>query len=463
MSEGQTRTDPILEEKSPGKLRNDSISNYLNGIGSPADASTKGRPTLEGRLKPGELEKLYLQNDLARRIVDELVEDSTRGGWMATVDGEPVEEPEHLDIHDTILEAGKLGRLYGAGLIMAVHGKGGSYDSEMDPLTAGVPDNIVIMDRHEASVQSRIRELSDPNFGEPETYSISPNYGNVLSKPAHRSRVKVLGGAPLPRRLRDLNDGFDDSTLQAVWDVLRNFTQTETAIAGIIQRFETATISIAGLADVLQGDEGLELIQKRMRLFQQSISQINAALIDADAGEQYSRQYATVTGLDTLWDRLAHSVSKAARMPMTQLFGMSPSGLSSDDESGKANWRKQVASYQNNELRPVLEWYYAMITGRDDVVITFAALDETTAREEAEIEKLRAEARAIYIDRRVATPNEVRAQVVDDGLIRGMTGDPDEENLAELDDILDDGAEDESDDDESEPPESRPDSDRAAP
>jgi hypothetical protein len=222
--------------------------------------------------------------------------------------------------------------------------------------------------------------------------------------------------------------------LQAVWEVLRNFCQTESAIANIVQRFETATVSIAGLADIMQHDEGAEMIRERVELIQRTISMINAAVVDADAGEKYERKFATVNGLDTIWDRLAHSVSKAAQMPMTQLFGMSPSGLSSDDESGKANWRKQVSAYREDQLRDNLATYYAHLAG-GPVDVEFPALDETTAREEAEIEKLRSEARANYVNAGVLGPSDVREKLAEERYIR--EADPDADAGEQLDLALD--------------------------
>ena len=67
-----------LEASSP---RHDSIVNTASGLGTAEDASIHARPTFEGRLSATELEALYLQSDLARRIIEELVDDTIRQGW----------------------------------------------------------------------------------------------------------------------------------------------------------------------------------------------------------------------------------------------------------------------------------------------------------------------------------------------------------------------------------------------
>lgn len=418
--------------------RNDSIANYVSGLGTEFDIQTQGRPTYQFRLSQFELDILYLQNDLARRIVDELVEDALRPGYVA-VDAEtsqPIEEPDTLHIDDAILQAAKNGRLYGAGAVILIP-KSGATDM-MQPRKSGDPDfrNLLVLDRFEMSPLRYEKDPGNVNFGEAVVYSISPNTrgGGILGYPkVHESRMLMFGGARLPRRLRSINDDFDDSVLQVVYEAIRQFTQSQQAIANIIQRFETATISISGLADVLSADDGGELILQRMQLMQRTLSLINAAVIDADAGESYERKFATVTGLDTLWDRLAHSVARAAKMPMTQLFGMSPAGLGNDDRSGRANWRKQVGAYQRHELRPALERYYTALNNGRPVKVKFNPMDETTPVEEAEILKMRAETRKIYVEAALASPEDFRDQMIEEGVLRDPT--PEDKSETDLDNV----------------------------
>jgi hypothetical protein len=429
-----------IEDIERSSLRNDSIKNYASSLNTGLDAAAQARPYLNNtdRLTDDELDILYLQNDLARRIVDEKVDDAVRAGWKARAkdSGDVVTEPEHLDIASRVLKAGKEGRLYGGAHVWMVTNSR-AYDQLMQP--GEQIQNLVVLDRWEASPYEYIDDPRNKDFGEPAVYYVTPNnYGavdtSVQGVQVHRSRLLTLGGNPIPSRLDHLNNGYDDSVLQAVWEVLRNFCQTESAIANIVQRFETATVSIAGLADIMQHDEGAEMIRERVELIQRTISMINAAVVDADAGEKYERKFATVNGLDTIWDRLAHSVSKAAQMPMTQLFGMSPSGLSSDDESGKANWRKQVSAYREDQLRDNLATYYTHLAG-GPVDVEFPALDETTAREEAEIEKLRSEARANYVNAGVLGPSDVREKLAEERYIR--EADPDADAGEQLDLALD--------------------------
>jgi phage-related protein (TIGR01555 family) len=368
------------------KFATDSIANYLTGLGTKADPATTARPRLDKLpLTNPELSALYTTDDLARRIVEELVDDALRGGYQLRhrATSEPLELPRELGADAAVWQGAVWGRLYGRGAILLVPAE----DVDLsEPRPEGVKlANLLPLGGDELRAASWEGDVRNPNYGRPSSYSVNPTspatlvggYGFSALREVHASWLLMFGGDPLPPEMRGFTDGADASVLQVVWEALRRFLQTEQAIANIVLRFETATISIAGLASVLASEEGSRLIQQRMQLFSQSLSMLNAALIDADSGEKYERSYAQVRGFEAIWDRMALSVSKAAGIPMTQLFGQSPGGLGSDDKSGRANWRKRVASYQDKQIAPVLRALAAAV-GHDDVVITFDPLDEVT-------------------------------------------------------------------------------------
>jgi uncharacterized protein len=414
--------NPAPDRMRKAMVHVDSLVNLESGLGTSQDVAIHGRPTLDNRLTIVEAERAYLQIDLCRRIVEGLVDDALRAGFDVypagdeKKKGKPIEEPDHLDIVSAIRQAGYNERLYGGAAIALLYP-----DNSEKPLedNAGEPTALLVLDRYEATVADYESDPTKPNFGLPSKWRVSPNNmaAAMLDAPMfHTSRLLKFTGAPLPSRLKTLNDGWGESILQACWTPIQNFVSAEQAIANIIQRFEVATYSLDGLADVLDDPDGAGDLLARMQLIQKTISMVNAVVVDKAAGEDYTRAFSSVNGLDTLWDRLAHSVAKAAQEPMTELFGMSPSGLATDDKSGRANRRKRVKIYQENKLTPLLERYFALIHG-SPVRIVWHALDESTAQEEAEIEKIRAETREIYVAMGSAAPEEFRHAMEKEGLI----------------------------------------------
>ena len=344
-------------------VNKDSIRNYLTGIGTSDDPTTAGRPSLRGRLSRQEIDNAFLQNDLARRIVEEIIIDSLRGGLPKLVyqdDGEPVKLGfmEERRIINKVRRAGVEGRLTGGGHILAITD---DTDDLSQPLNWENPPKLqssLVLSKYEATATRIGNNATGQDFRNTKYYAVHPHGTFVEGRHpnVHRSRLISFRGNELPKRLQDRNNYYDDSVLQNVWTAISNFLQSEQALVNIINRFETATIAIAGLKDIQSEDDGEELVRRRMEMLHQSLSILNAALIDADAGEEYSRSFANVQGLDDLWDRLASSVARAARMPMTQLFGEDSAGIRGDNEAGAKGWRKQVNEYRvDNLLVPIVK------------------------------------------------------------------------------------------------------------
>jgi len=405
-----------------GVVRTDSIANYLSGLGTPElDSGASGKPSLATRLEPHDLDRLYLQNDIAGIIVDEIVDEALRNGFTVDVadDPEGALDDELKDLHaaSKIGRAAKWGRLYGASFVLMI------LDDGLDSIAPVEPDKIrgvtqlVDLDRWEVEPVRWQLDINLPGFGEPDVYQVTPHTNGgaatgVAGQQVHTSRLLKFGGVELPRAMQAHNGGYDDSVLQRPWDAVRRFCETENGMGRIVQSFERATISMSGLASVLSDEEGVQMIEARMGLLSRSVSMLNAVLLDADSGEQYTRTSSTVTGLPELYDRFAQSVSKAARMPQTILFGTTPSGLNTDGESGIQGWHKRVHAYQEQKLAPEISrlvGYMFAAQGSEPEAwgIAWAPLDEPGAKEQAEVRKLTAETDAIYLDRGVRSPDQV--------------------------------------------------------
>ncbi len=409
--------------------RTDSISNYLSSLGNPGvDSGSSGRPSLATRLHPHELEVLYLQNDLGGIIVDEIVDEAFREGYRVAVDGDTettdpaAEWTKRLLIPETVALGAKWGRLYGGGFVLMVLDDGLDPSVAVDLTKIQSVVNLVDLDRYEVTPARWDTDIRSSTFGEPDVYQVLPQTqggtaegleGNLV----HASRLLRFGGVALPRKMRSHNGGFDDSVLQRPWDAIRRFCETEQAMARIVQSFEVTTIAMAGLANIMQHEDGAGLIQARMALIAKGLSIINAYLLDADAGEQLTRQSSSVAGLPEIRQGFSESVSKAARMPQTILFGAAPAGLNTDGESGIQSWHKQVRAYQEKELTPELEKLYRCVFCAKDGPtkgvepagwrLEWYPLDEPGELEVANLRKIIAEIDSMYLDRGVRTAEQV--------------------------------------------------------
>lgn len=409
--------------------RTDSISNYLSSLGNPGvDSGSSGRPSLATRLHPHELEVLYLQNDLGGIIVDEIVDEAFREGYRVAVDGDTeatdpaAEWTKRLLIPETVALGAKWGRLYGGGFVLMVLDDGLDPSVAVDLTKIQSVVNLVDLDRYEVTPHRWDKDIKSTTFGEPDIYQVLPQTQGGAAQGlennlVHASRLLRFGGVALPRKMRTHNGGFDDSVLQRPWDAIRRFCESEQAMARIVQSFEVTTIAMAGLANIMQHEDGAGLIQARMALIAKGLSIINAYLLDADAGEQLTRQSSSVAGLPEMRQGFSESVSKAARMPQTILFGAAPAGLNTDGESGIQSWHKQVRAYQEKDLAPELEKLYRCIFCAKDGPtsgvepkgwrLEWYPLDEPGELEVANLRKIIAEIDSMYLDRGVRTAEQV--------------------------------------------------------
>lgn len=394
----------------------DGVENRATGIGTTNDPSTAGRPTLDHRLSLYEIEALYTVEAVVQRLVDELPLDAIQAGW--TIDGQAAEAwfkahaPQnfplsHVQLIGRVSEAARAARRTGAGGLILVTN---------DLLAPGEPGdvlNVLTFDRWEIDVTRYEDDITRPNYGYGAVFDYSPTLpgGAVTAKAVARENMVTFPGSPIPRMLANSNDGFDDSVVQPAWNAIRAFFDAHNGMATMIRKFETATLSVAGLASTEMQDEQFRLFQRRMELFAQTMSILNVALTDAAAGEKFERQFASVGGFSELWDRLAYALAAAAKMPMTKLFGLSPGGLSTDDASGRANWRTQVSAYQTHTLGPALEVMYERITGRKPASIEFEPFEVLTAEEQTRVDESRSRALVAYVTAAILSPDEARLEM----------------------------------------------------
>ena len=352
-------------------INKDSIKNYMSRYGTKHDPTTHAKPSGDQRLSRDDLETAFLQVDLARRIITEIVYDSLRSGlpplqYMDT--GEEVKldfftsQRVQKDIKDGCVDA----RLFGGAHLVCITDETENLAQPIDWSDPPQLVNAFPVNRYEATVQEWQTDPRQRGYRDPLYYAVHPDNpaGDYNHYPrVHTSRMISFRGNRLPRTLRRRNEDYDDAVLQNCWYNISNFIQAEQSLVNIISRFETATMKIDGLSEVQSDEEGGDLLEGRMDLVARSLQMLNMVLIDADGNEEFKREFAQVSGLELLIDRLMLSVAKAVRYPMTHLFGEAASGIRGDDETGSKSWRTQVEEFQVSQLLVPVCRYISLLKG----------------------------------------------------------------------------------------------------
>lgn len=384
-------------------------------------------------------EDIYHGDDLGARIVDELVEDMTRKGYRLNVtmrdDADSEENVEaangmvaalkKLKAKAAIKDALRWAQVFGGSLIFvgADDGGGTGVEAMAQPLRENAIRDIKflkVFDRWDLEVAS---EYSDPNniekLGEPETYrvqNLSSTTGSTVvdNLIIHETRVLRFDGVRVNQRRMLRNNGWHDSVYIRIQEVLSEFGISWSSASQLLADFAPMILKSPGL-DLSLAQDGDNVVLSRLQQLDMYRSTVRMMPIDGD--EDLARQVTPVTGMDGLLTAFILRLCAAARMPVTKLFGQSPSGLNTTAEGDLSFWYDRVEGHQSDDLEDpltrLIDLLWLSKTGPTGGVVPkswdleFEKLWQMSILEESQARKNQSETDNNYIDSGVLKPDEV--------------------------------------------------------
>lgn len=347
----------------------DGLSDVLKTWESTSGAASPGGIEPAFFLDQQALDNFYRANVYAQRICDALPDEATRRGWEITYGEQDADEQEQgdpigdelwrLQLPALINQAAKLARKDGLAALYLGVWDGQDVKEPIDEARVQKVTHATLIERDQIQPLTWQTDFTKPGFGEPEVYQITPySAGGAATGVAagvayvHRSRLLLFSGKWLPPRLQAENANSCDSVLQRCWRLVQDFRRTEGDLGVILRSFSQGSLTIPTLAQLLSGGNQAAALS-RLSLVSLSRQVFGLALLGE--GEKLDYVTRSVAGLSDLYDRLAQGLAAAAEMPLTLLFGHSPSGLSTDDTAGRTFWYARVAGFQRHELQPHVE------------------------------------------------------------------------------------------------------------
>lgn len=406
----------LQKENQALKKRADGWANLLTGMGIQGRDKTVSTGFANSKtLTQNELTAIYRTEGFGRRIIELPVDDMTRKGFILQGDDDwfIMDKLKNIRAIQSIREMMIWGRLYGGAIGIMGLDDGQSLDQPLNP--NAIKDFGFIHVFHRWRITWTTSQLyndpSLPKFGKPMVYTINPITGTSFN--VHESRCLIDPGELVPDTIRQFNQGWGDSALQAPYERLRSLGAVFSAVENIVDDFVQAVLTIDNLQNLIAtGQENL--VKKRLQLLDLSRHIINTMLLDTN--ERYDKHSSTVTGLDKILDQFIMGLSGVTGIPVTLLMGRSPAGQNSTGDSDFRIWYDHVASEQNEKYKPHLETVTTMAaiakdTGFrgnvEDLNIIFNPLWELTEKENADVHKVQAEADHTYIQDGVLQPEEV--------------------------------------------------------
>lgn len=420
----RARVDAMLEDL-VSMTKSDSWINMTTGLGDP-DYDPSGATYFGARFRCSQktLDRLYMFNALAARIVERPAFDSMRERFEVRWPDDPQErlqaklqnEFKRLKLYKHLFRVQAMARLYGTALLVPKWNDGAKSASQLEkPLnleSVGGIEHFQVFDRYQVEPLNGLLndDLQSSNYGKPELYVIRSDLSGrrmVL----HHSRVIRFDGITGPLRIMLENDGFGFSILDRVFPELRTYGSSIQYAENLMRDLTQDVFQIGNLRQLLASN-ATDQIRERFRIIRKAKSILNAVIIGAD--EKYEKRSATVTGAEKLLEQFQYALGAATGIPLTFLFARSPAGQNATGESDVLNYYDQVSARQEDELRdPVEVLVGSILQGlkagdkeREDASIEFNPLWQMSDEERAKVELAEAQADEARIESGVLFPEE---------------------------------------------------------
>lgn len=400
-------------------LRKDGWTNWMNGMGVPgadkaASICFRACPIFSWL----ELGEMYRADGLTRRIIDIVASEMVRQGWEIEGDAESLVagKMEELNAYAKLTELIQLSRLYGGAIAVLGINDGRCLDQPVDMENIRNVDWIRLFDCYQCMIQPEYccNLIEDDNYSHPDYYNVQDNRtgANFL---VHHTRVLRMDWGMLTPRQANWNQGWGDSVIISIYTELKNYGAAFANTSTIMQDFVTGLLKIPGLSQSMVESCGTQALMDRLNLSNMTRGTAGTYVIDAQ--EDFSKLSTSVAGLSDLLDRFMLAVSSVTGIPVTLLFGRSPSGLNATGDADIRNFYDMVKQYQEFKLKPVLEKLIKYIMASKDGPlggvflenwnIQFVPLWQITEEQDAIVKRTTAETDCMYIDRGVLDANEV--------------------------------------------------------
>ena len=384
------------------------------------------------------LNSLYRGNWVVQNVIGLMVDDMLRE-WY-TVKGVPPDALTALDnlerrvgLRECLNEGLRWGRLYGgaAGLILIKGQDDLSQPLDMGMVYPGSFQGLYILDRWQG-VTPNMGLTIERGKEVPTSYSINDGNGHTVAN-VDASRVIRFTGRDLPRIERQTEMYWGESELEALYNEVVAHDNVSANMAALTFQANVNTMEVKGMEQLLSMSS--PAVQRRFWQVMQAQATLrsNFGMQLVEQGNKLTNTQYSFAGLRDVYESMCQNLCGASHYPMTKLFGRSPGGLNATGESDSRNYYEYVDSQREAKLRPVLEKLLPIMAMSawgavpDDMSIEFPPLWTPTARENAEIGKVKAEAvlaafqaNALPLD---TTLQELKAIGDETGLFASITDD----------------------------------------
>lgn len=345
------------------------------------------------------LQILFRNNWIAKGIIEKPANEMMKNGFELQTQLEPTKIDKiqktwiTTKTKDRFLDCLKWARLYGGCLLIPmIEGQEDlSQPLDYDSIPIDGYKGCFTIDRWCGVSPSLelVKEISDPEFGQPEYYDVEDPTGNKVAK-IHHSRVIKMIGRELPYWEQVAETFWGASELEHVFTELKKRDDTSANISFLIFLANIRVMKMADLGQMLTvGDQkAAEKVYQTMQNLNMLMCNTGTLAIDKD--DDFTMQGYSFTGINDIYESFMLDISGAAEIPVDKLFGRSPAGFNSG-EATLQNYYDTIQEKQETYVRGPLEKLLNIIImsclGKipDDLEIVFNPIRRPSDEEKADL------------------------------------------------------------------------------
>lgn len=354
--------------------------------------------------------------------------DATRNGYEITVNDGSEIDPEILDeirkadvrykLNHNLIQFVQMGRVFGIRVAMfVVESDDPEYYSNPfnpDGVTEGSYRGISQIDPYWITPQLDTEASANPaaiGFYEPTWWNINGQLVHKTHLIIYRTEevsdilkpTYIFGGIPIPQKI-----------YERVYAAEK--TANEAPMLALTKRTDVIKV------DLPQAEMFPEKIKKRLDEF--VITRDNYGVKTIGLDDEMMQFDTSLTDLDAVIMTQYQLVAAAANVPSVKLLGTPPKGFNATGEFEEANYHEELESIQSHDLTPLIERHHLLLIRSEispkfgiapfNTTISWHELDAMTTKEQAELNKLKAETGVLLVNSGAIDGQDERDRITND-------------------------------------------------
>ncbi|VFR32516.1 Phage-related protein [plant metagenome] len=256
--------------------------------------------------------------------------------------------------------------------------------------------------------------LTDDNLRDPasQTY-YEPTYWRIKDRVYHKSHLRIFVPYPVPDYLKPHYRYMGVSVPQRMME--RAYAAERSANEGP-QLLMTKRLTSLGVGDAaLTNREALEKNLAEWVAYRDNYG------VRVNGADETIQQFDTaLADVDTVIMTQFQLAAAVANVPATKLLGTQPKGFNASGEYERSVYREDLESIQSNDMSPLLERHYQLVAKStqtelpEGIEIQWLPVDSPTAKEWAEIDKLKADRDGVLFNTGAVDAEDIRNRLRED-------------------------------------------------